>query len=228
MPKAISRVRRPKEQARYVYDRLSRWYDLIAGPGERRARDRGLRRLGARPGEVVLEVGFGTGHGLVALARSVGPSGRVFGVDLSPGMCRVASSRVRSAGLSERVELLCGDGEALPFPAELFDAAFMSFTLELFDTPEIPRVLAECRRVLKSGGRLVVVALSQRERPGLMMRLYERAHRAFPAYFDCRPIYVEAALEEAGFQIVSVEGEALWGLPVAVVLSRSVKGQAAS
>jgi SAM-dependent methyltransferase len=66
-------------------------------------------------------------------------------------MIHHAEARLRRARLADRVELRLAS----------FDALFMAFTLELFDTPEIPLVLAECRRVRRSGGRLIVVALSR-------------------------------------------------------------------
>ena len=94
----------------------------------------------------------------------------------------------------------------------------MSFTLELFDTPEIPIVLSEIKRVLKPNGRLGVVSLSREDGTSLMLRLYEWMHQRMPQYIDCRPIYVEQALKEAGFQVVHSEKEKLWGLPAKVVV----------
>ncbi|MCL4395800.1 MAG: hypothetical protein M1482_13525 [Chloroflexi bacterium] len=84
----IGRVVRSREQARATYDRISRWYDPLEGNWERKSKELGLRMLGTAAGQVVLEIGFGTGHGIESLARAVGPSGRVYGVDLSPRWLR--------------------------------------------------------------------------------------------------------------------------------------------
>ena len=216
----ITRVTRSKEVARVSYDKLSKWYDLIAGSSERKFRDVSQKKLSVGMGERVLEIGFGTGFSLVALAQSVGTSGKVYGIDLSEGMFQLAEARVRAAGLSTRVELARGDATRLPYETDFFDAVLMSFVLELFDTPELPVVLRECQRVLRRHGRISVVALSKKK--GLAVTLYERAHARFPSAVDCRPIFVKQTLESARFQVVNVTEMSMWGLPVEVVVARKV------
>ena len=105
-----------------------------------------------------MEIGFGTGHSLVALAKAVGPKSTVFGLDLSDRMLQRAKASLAKFNLLARTRLRCADATQLPYAANSMDAVFMSFTLELFDTPEIPKVLRECKRVLRPGGRIVVVA----------------------------------------------------------------------
>jgi ubiquinone/menaquinone biosynthesis C-methylase UbiE len=216
----ISRVTRSKEAAKVSYDRMSRWYDLIAGTSEWKFVKAGLDLLGAKEGESVLEIGYGTGKAILALARAVGENGRVFGIDLSEGMYRIATERVRAAGLLDRVELRCGDGAELPYEDRCLDAVFTSFTLELFDTPEIPTVLRECTRVLGEDGRLMVVSMSKELEGSLALRLYEWAHDKLPNYVDCRPIYVAQSISDAGFHIVERVEMKMWGLPVELVLGR--------
>jgi len=219
MDRQVVHTRKSGQGAKASYDRLSRWYDLLAERSEDGLRRVGLQMLAAQQGEVILEIGCGTGHALVALARSVGNSGRVYGVDISEGMLAVAEARVRGARAAPQVELRCADAAQLPFEANSCDAIFMSFTLELFDALETPLVLSECKRVLRGGGRLCVVAMSRRGKPNLMTRLYEWAHRILPSFVDCRPILVPQTLSEAGFRIGKVAELSIWGLPVDVALA---------
>ena len=214
----VLRVLQSKDERKAYYDKLAGVYDLLAERSEQPMRNLGLALLAAKPGERVLEIGPGTGHCLVQLANAVGPEGRVFGIDLSEKMVTAAQELIEREGLADRVSLTCGDAESLPYDDDSLDAIFMSFTLELFDTPEIPRVLSSCRRVLSSGGRLVSVSVSREGSPGVMLQAFEWTHRHFPNLMDCRPIYVRRALEAAGFQISESRTESMW-VPVEIVLA---------
>lgn len=212
-------VTRSKHDAKRFYDRICRIYDLLSGRFERRHVERTLRLLSPVEGESVLEVGFGTGHGLKDVAERVGVAGCVVGLELSSGMVRAARRRLEEADLICRVNLCQGDAGVLPFREGTFDAAFMGFTLELFDTPEIPYVLGEIRRVLSAGGRLGVVSLSKEGGPSRALRVYEWAHERWPVYFDCRPINLEESLNSAGYGVVVAERSGMAGLPVGAVIA---------
>ena len=150
----VLRVLQTKSETKAFYDKIAKVYDLLAEHSERPMREAGLRLLAAAPGEHVLEIGFGTGHILAELANAVGPTGKVFGIDISEKMLDHARGVLSNKGLIDWVSLDCGDAESLPYGDDSLDGIFMCFTLELFDTPDIPKVLAECKRVLRPGGRL--------------------------------------------------------------------------
>jgi ubiquinone/menaquinone biosynthesis C-methylase UbiE len=201
---------------RRFYDRISRVYDLLADASEHAIRERALKALALSPGERVLEIGFGTGHGLAAMAASVGASGRVCGIDISAGMVSVA--RRRLAFYSQpRVLLVQGDARLLCFRPHAFDVVFCSFTLELFG-PAIPFVLREAQRALRPGGRVGIVGLAQSRDAGPVASLYVWLHRHLPHLIDCTPIDIERALTNAGFELGAAETTTMWTLPVAIAV----------
>ena len=212
----------PADLTEQFYDRISNAYDLIADRREHQARERGLELLEVQRGESVLEIGYGTGHSLVQLAKSVGPTGRVTGIDISSGMRDVAQNRLAAAGVEAIVELQVGAVPPLPMESGLFDAVTMSFTLELFPLATIPIVLSECRRVLKPDGRLGVVSMATVEGgqdPSLLERTYVWMHRHFPHIVDCQPIPLEEMLAKAGFRLGKSERIDLFTMPVAIVVA---------
>ncbi len=161
----ISRVTRSKEAARRSYDRLSAWYEVLAA-SERRWAEAGVACLAPAPGEHILEIGYGTGWMLRRLARAVGPTGRVHGIDISDGMQAIAAKRLRAAGLADRVELTTGDACELPYGSDSMSGVFMSFTLELFDTPELPVVLGNAAVSSPKAGASASWHLRQSRRRG--------------------------------------------------------------
>jgi len=206
----VLRVLQTKEETKSFYNKIAKVYDALAEHSEAPVRKAGLEMLNSQPGQKVLEIGFGTGHSLLELAKSVGPSGKVFGIDLSEKMVELSRERIGKECLGERIELSCGDALHLPYESESLDGIFMSFTLELFDTPEIPLVLAECKRVLKFGGRIVVIGMSRVMPEGMVMELFEWTHRHFPNYLDCRPILVQRAIEDSGFYVCDSKLMKMW------------------
>jgi len=200
--KEILRVKADNDKIKHMYAKFSKFYGFIER-FEGKLREKGLKLLDLQKGEIVLEVGFGRGTSLVKMARSVGTSGKIYGIDLTPEMVKLAKERVLKEGLMKRIELHEGDAKQLPYKNDMFDAVYIASTLELFDTPDIPIVLREIKRVLKPTGRLCVVSIPKEGRENsLGVKYYEWTHRTFQDFASCRPIYVEDSIKKAGFKII--------------------------
>ena len=212
----VLRVFTSKAESKAFYDKIAKVYDLLAEHSEGPVRQAALDSLAVREGEKILEIGFGTGHCLAAIAKAVGPEGKAYGMDISEQMLLHTRALAEREQVAERVELHCGDATRLPFPDASLDGVFMSFTLELFDTPEILLVLAECKRVLRAGGRMVVAGMSKEDAHGAVFEMYEWSHRHFPNFVDCRPIFVRRAIEAAGFSVREAQTMMMW-VPVEIV-----------
>jgi len=204
-----------------VDDTYSGWYELLAGWSEGEVTRQALLMLSAREGEDILELGPGTGRALVLVAQAVGPPGRVFGVDPSVGMLRRSRARLMQAAQAGRVALVCGHAARLPLHASIADAALAILALERLDRPAMVEALAECRRVLRPGGRLVVAALAEGKARHPTVRLYRLARERYPRWLSGRPIRLRPLLTGAGLDIVDVVATSIWGLPVEIVLARS-------
>jgi demethylmenaquinone methyltransferase / 2-methoxy-6-polyprenyl-1,4-benzoquinol methylase len=150
-------------QVRAMFDRIAGVYDLMnsvmtAGLHHRwRERAAELARLD--PGDRALDVATGTGDLAIALKRRVGATGEVVGSDFSERMLERA--RVKAPN----VRFETGDALALPYPDDSFDAATVGFGARNF--ADLGRGLREMARVVRPGGRVVVLEITTPERPPL-------------------------------------------------------------
>jgi arsenite methyltransferase len=115
--------------------------------------------LALQPGERVLDIGSGPGFLAEEMAAEVGPEGAVHGVDPSESMLAIARRR------GTAVQYALGDAVSLPFDDETFDAAIATQVYEY--VPDMPAALAEVRRVLRPGGRLLLGYCAGEASPGL-------------------------------------------------------------
>ena len=111
---SVLRVLQTKSETKAFYDKIAKVYDLLSEHSERPMREAGLNLLAAAPGEHVLEIGFGTGHILVELAKAVGPTGTVFGIDISENMLAHAIDVLSNEGLIDRIRSVLAMLKAFP------------------------------------------------------------------------------------------------------------------
>lgn len=111
--------------------------------------------VGARDGEAGLDVGCGAGHLACELARDVAPGGRIVAVDRSPDSINATRARIETEGLRHLVEAQTGEATALAFADETFD--FVVATQVYCHVPDVERAIREAARVMRRGGRLVVL-----------------------------------------------------------------------
>ncbi|HBT33371.1 MAG TPA: bifunctional demethylmenaquinone methyltransferase/2-methoxy-6-polyprenyl-1,4-benzoquinol methylase UbiE [Pusillimonas sp.] len=120
-----------------------------------------IARADTRPGMKVLDIAGGTGDLAKAFARKVGPSGEVWLTDINDSMLRVGRDRLVDKGLITPVTVC--DAEKLPFPNAYFDRVTVAFGLRNMTHKDM--ALAEMRRVLKPGGKLLVLEFSRVAKP---------------------------------------------------------------
>jgi demethylmenaquinone methyltransferase/2-methoxy-6-polyprenyl-1,4-benzoquinol methylase len=150
-------------QVQAMFDRIASVYDLMNSVMtvglHHRWRSRAADLAAVAPGDRVLDVASGTGDLAIELARRVGPSGEVIGSDFSEGMLELA--RAKAPGISfEQANAL-----DLPYDDDSFDAATVGFGARNFS--DLPQGLREMTRVVRPGGRVVILEITTPERPPL-------------------------------------------------------------
>ncbi len=223
--KEILRVTKNIAEIKRIYKTTKRTFGAIEEIFERKIRLKGLKLLNIKEGEIVLEIGFGRGEALIEIARAVGSKGKAYGIDITPERVEFTKKRIEKIRLARRVDLREGDARKMIYKKEMFDAVYIASTLELFDTPDIPKVLREIKRVLKPTGRLLAISISRKDQEcSKIIKIFEWQHQRFPQNASCRPIYLEESLINLGYEIIEVE-ELLMAkiFPMKVVLSKPIK-----
>lgn len=151
-----------------MFDRIAHRYDLlnrvVSFGVDQRWRKKAVRALALPAGARVLDLATGTADLALRIARTH-PDAEVVGLDPSTGMLEVGQTKVEAAGLADRIELVEGNAEELPFDDDSFDGVTIAFGIR--NVPNRGAALREMGRVTKAGGRIVVLELSE-PRSGLL------------------------------------------------------------
>ena len=170
---AKTKIREMFDSIAADYDRLNHLLSLDVDKSWRRKALRPLRQAQGPVGELaepqVLDLACGTGDFAITIAKAL-PGAHVTGVDLSEGMLAVMEEKVKALGLEGRISVETGDGEYLHFTDSSFDLVTNAFGIRNFENRA--KGLEEAFRVLKPGGRLVILELSRPE-SGILRRLYD-------------------------------------------------------
>lgn len=153
----------PETQVRAMFDRIARVYDrmnaVMTAGMDRRWRERAADLAAVGPGDRVLDVATGTGDLAIELRRRVGDGGEVVGVDFSESMLELAREKAPEIRFEQ------GNALALPYADGEFAAATVGFGARNFS--DLARGLAELARVVRPGGRVVVLEITTPQRPPL-------------------------------------------------------------
>ena len=155
-----------KKQVEKMFDKIAYRYDFLnhflsAGidVGWRKKAIKQLRSLSPK---YILDVATGTGD-MAILASKLLTAEKIIGIDISDGMLEIGKKKIEKLGLQQRIELLKGDSETITFSSNSFDAVTVAFGVRNFQDLELG--LSEIKRVLKPGGKLVVLECTKPKLP---------------------------------------------------------------
>ncbi len=149
-----------KKQVEQMFDAISPKYDLLnrvlSGGIDIQWRKKVIKIIQKAEPETILDIATGTGDLAIMMAKHT--KAKITGLDLSAGMLEVGKQKVAIEKLQNRIEMVQGDSENLPFPDNSFDCVTVSFGVRNFEN--LSKGLAEIRRVLKPGGTFVILEFS--------------------------------------------------------------------
>lgn len=157
-----------RDKVRQMFDDIALNYDalnhIMSLNVDKSWRRRALKKIISPDStQQIMDLACGTGDFSIAIARAMPDGSHVTGVDLSEGMLEVMRKKVEEAGLSDRISIQTGEGENLAFPDGTFDAVTIAFGIRNFENRE--QGLREVLRVLKPGGRIIILELSEPSNP---------------------------------------------------------------
>ena len=149
-----------KEQVAQMFDTISGNYDglnrVISFGIDVKWRKKVLKLVSDRNPETILDIATGTGDLAILMAST--SAKKIIGLDISAGMLEVGKKKIEEKNLSQKIEMVLGDSEAMPYADNYFDAITVSFGIRNFETLE--KGLAEILRVLKPNGIFVILETS--------------------------------------------------------------------
>jgi ubiquinone/menaquinone biosynthesis C-methylase UbiE len=166
---------------------------LLTHGRDRAFREKLVSQARLAPGESVLDIGCGTGSLAIAAKRQVGTTGEVVGIDPSPEMIVRAASKAGRAQID--VQFKNAVAERLPFPDARFDVVLSTLMLHHLPGKVCQQCASEIRRVLKPGGRVLVVDFAQAQEKGSFLAHFHRH-----GHVDPRDIV--ALLDETGLHCI--------------------------
>ncbi len=151
-----------KEKVQQMFDNIAPTYDklnhIMSLNVDKLWRRHALKEIVDGTPQRILDVACGTGDSTISIARAAAEGTKVTGADISEGMMALVTEKAEKAGVLNRIDLQVADGEALPYEEGTFDRVTCAFGIRNFEHKE--KGLEEFRRVLRPGGRAVILELS--------------------------------------------------------------------
>jgi demethylmenaquinone methyltransferase/2-methoxy-6-polyprenyl-1,4-benzoquinol methylase len=161
-----------KKQVENMFDKIAFRYDFLnrflSAGIDVGWRKKAIKQLLSSKPKNILDVATGTGDFAITSYEILKPD-KITGIDISEGMLEIGRKKIEKAGLQQKIELLNGDSEAILFDNDTFDAVTVAFGVRNFENLE--KGLSEIRRVLKPGGKLIVLEFTKPSAP-VIKQLY--------------------------------------------------------
>lgn len=186
-----------QEEVKGLYNSIAPFYDLWGKLAETRARERAIELANIKNNQSILEVAVGTGLAFREIVKR-NPDGVNIGLDISEGMLKKAKKKLKKSG--ENFELKVGSAYKIPYEDETFDVIVNNYMFDLIPFNDMVKILQEFKRVLKNGGTLILVNMTEGERFG--SNIYNIIYQMSPKTIGgCRGVKMADYLEVSNFLV---------------------------